>query len=273
MTTRLPIAAATQFCTEAISLRNGLTFFVDGNSKITLANGTYAEPAPNAFSLPAASVSGLNVGHCPGSTTICRDTCYVKGLARRAPSVYAGYERNAQVLDSLLGDRVEAMHAAEALAEWIRAYAPHGFRWHVSGDVWHRAHARWIVSVCQAAPAVPFWIYTRTLGAVSTLTHAENLAVNVSTDTANYSSASSVARLNGCRTCHMATGDGAVPGDLSPGDVIFPDYALRGRDLEEPSDAPWWQGLTHEQRAMVCPADFFGQSEQHRCGPCRKCLT
>lgn len=303
MTTSLPIAPTrTAFCSATVSLDHimpGLAFHLDGNSKITAGNGTYAEPAPNAFSLPAASVENalpLDLvamgGGCPGSTEACRSSCYVKGLAKHAPELYGRYQRNANTLAQLLRMPMLAFRAALALATWIRAHASEGFRWHVSGDVWDRDHATWIVNVCMLAPDVPFWIYTRTLDVVGVLRSANNLAVNVSADRDNYTEARAVALEHGARLTYLVHGDDAdpalatmppackpgcelctgVPDDLPAGSVVFPDYALRGRDLAEPITSPWWQALTHEQRAMVCGADFFSQSDSMRCGPCRKCL-
>jgi hypothetical protein len=259
----------TQFIHAKIDLPGGHHFTIDGNSKITRENGTFEAPAPNAFSLPAASVSRHNGAYCPGSTAVCRASCYVKGLARAEPDVYEAYAHNALALRVALIDRRHV--AAHALAEWIRAHVT-SFRWHVSGDVWSERHAEWIVRVAALAPDVPMWIYTRTLHAVGALMRADNLAVNVSADRDNLILATATARTYGARLCYIATDDGALPGALLSGDVIFPEYALRGRDLEEPTRALWWLGLTHEQRAMVCPADFFGQSESARCGPCNKCL-
>jgi hypothetical protein len=116
---RLPIA--TKFCAAEIPLdlfyEDGgeLSFFVDGNSKITASSGTYAEPMPNAFSLPAASVErgvfpdlpDRAPQACPGSTEVCRASCYVRGLAKHAPDLYAKYRENDRALRTVLalGDR------------------------------------------------------------------------------------------------------------------------------------------------------------------------
>jgi hypothetical protein len=258
----------TNFTHATIPLPGGLSFYLDGNSKITASNGTFAEPAPNAFSLPAASVG--HGAYCPGSTPTCRSSCYVRGLARNVPDVYGAYNGNAIALRLALTDLRDV--AARRLGEWIAEHARGGFRWHVSGDVWHELHASWIVKVCDVARDVLMWIYTRTLAAVPTLVRAENLAVNVSADRDNWLLASTTARRWGARITYMVT-DGEDLPPLPPDSVIFPDYPLRGRDLAEPTRALWWLGLTHEQRAMVCSADFFGQSESARCGPCNKCLT
>jgi hypothetical protein len=300
VTTRLPIAPTrTAFCEARIDVGHilpGRSLYIDGNSKITAGNGTYEEPAPNALSLPAASVSWRQ--DCPGSTEVCRSSCYVRGLAEREPELYARYRDNAGVITECLSDPMIGFRVGLALATWIRAHASAGFRWHVSGDVWSKAHAAWIVSVCMLAPDVPFWIYTRTLEAVETLSHANNLAVNVSADRENYAKARAIAEYTGARLTYLVAEDDplgehedwkgrqwdiclgfgcetctGVPHDLPPGSVIFPDYALRGLGLADPTSAPWWRALTHGQRAATCPTDFFGQSEARRCGPCTKCLT
>ena len=272
MTVNLSIA--TTFCGATLELFDGLALFLDGNSKITRENGTYSNPKPNALSLPAASVADVYAHAtpraCPGSTPTCRASCYVKGLAQHAPEIYSRYQSNADALATILkpgNDRAFFLSALK-LAQWIEENAAGGFRWHVSGDVLHAHHALWIAEVCALAPGVEFWIYTRTLEAVPVLIRAHNLAVNVSADADNFIAAREVAQANGARVCYLTT-DGSLP-ELPDGSVIFPDYALRTRKPGD--DATWWNSLTPDQRRGVCPTDQFGQSEAHRCGPCRKCF-
>ncbi len=264
---KLPVLpTATTFCSAEIELFDGLSFFVDGNSKITRENGTYANPKPNALSLPAASVE--NDGRaCPGSTPTCRASCYVRGLAQHAPALYSRYLSNAHALAEILrpgNDRGFAWSALK-LGMWIEDNASHGFRWHVSGDVLSLKHAEWIVNVCAVAADVPFWIYTRTLEAVGCLTTAPNLAVNVSADRDNFAAAKRIALEHGARLCYLTTGE--VPSDLPEGSVLFPDYPQR---KQKGSD--WFDTLAPEHRKMICPTDMYGQSEAHRCGPCTKCF-
>jgi hypothetical protein len=271
---RLPIA--TNFCTAEVELFDGLSFFLDGNSKITAGNGTYSHPKPNAFSLPAASVDEPYPAHtpraCPGSTTTCRASCYVRGLAKHAPGVYERYRSNAEVLAHVLRSAKDFSRSALLLAAWIEEHAAHGFRWHVSGDVWDEPmHARWIVEVCKLAPAVDFWIYTRTLAAVPSLVTAFNLAVNVSADADNFADAHAVALANGARICYLnSSADDVNLAVLPPGSVIFPDYQFRTRDAS--GDPTWWNALAPEHKRMICPTDQWGQSEAARCGPCKKCF-
>ena len=256
---------STSFTFAEVPLFDGLSFWIDGNSKITWDNGTYADPRPNAFSLP-------HIATCPGSTPRCRESCYVHGLKKAAPEVYAKYELNEGALHSVLLTSGRTLRAAEILARWIATNAPGGFRWHVSGDVTGISHAHFIVEVCRRAPEVNFWIYTRTLQVVRTLTGAPNLAVNVSADKDNYAVAESMAHVAGARLCYLVSSPDEVIPALPPRAVIFPDYPLRGRSLMFPIEHHWWKALSPHEARAVCPADFFGQSEQHRCGPCKKCL-
>jgi hypothetical protein len=277
MTTHLPIA--TQFCSAEIELFDGLSFFVDGNSKITRENGSYSHPKPNAFSLPAASVPVTDpIGEvalpqpCPRSTETCRSSCYVKGLAQHAPDLYARYQQNARVLAYCLRDNKAFYHSALKLSTWADDNAAHGFRWHVSGDVWGKRHAHWIAETCALADGVPFWIYTRTLEAVPELVKARNLAVNVSADKDNFEHARAVADAFGLTLCYLITShDDPNLARLPEGSVLFPDYPLRTRTERDTGHA-WWQALAPEFKRMICPTDQFGQSESHRCGPCTKCF-
>lgn len=264
-TTVTPTTSPTTFCYAKIDLGDGLAFHVDGNSKITWDNGSFAEPKPNAFSLP-------HIATCPGSTERCRESCYVHDLKKYAPQVYRNYELNEMTLHRVLMAPGSRSRSAHALADWIKENASAGFRWHVSGDVFSEMYAEWIIDVCWLASEVPFWIYTRSLWAVRVLTQARNLAVNVSVDKHNYDDGVLHAQRYGARLCYLVHApDETIPA-LPAGSVIFPDYDLRGRKLPEPTEHPWWKSLTLVEQRQVCPVDFFGQSETSRCGPCKKCL-
>jgi hypothetical protein len=255
---------ATTYVFTEVEVGKNLTLYVDGNSKITVGNGSYEEPVPNALSLP-------HISTCPGATESCMTACYVYGLQKNAPEVYKKYMQNERVIHRFLMSPVAREIAADAFAAWITENCPDGFRWHVSGDVMNDRYASWIVAVARRSPRIRHWIYTRSLDLVSVLIQAPNLAVNISADTDNYASARVIATETGARVCYL-TVDGSIPNDMQEGDVIFPDYSLRGRDMEKPTEHPWWQGLEQKHKKMVCPPDFFGQSERHRCGPCKKCL-
>lgn len=270
MTThRHGLPMVTKFCAVKVPVLPGLSFFIDGNSKITAGNGTFAVPTPNALSLPAASVSGLE--HCPGSTEACRASCYVKGLQAHAPDLYAHYQENERTLSAVLnaGNADHFDRAVLALGNWIEANCKGGFRWHVSGDVQSVAHAQFIRDVAMYAGSVQHWIYTRTMSAVSDLVGVRNLAVNLSADTDNYVEVRSAYEHYksygyAIRICYMST-QGEVPADLPNGSVVFVDYPLRKNDA-------WRASIEQRIWQMVCPTDYFGQSEAHRCGPCRKCM-
>lgn len=255
----------TKYVFTDVAIGDGLTLYVDGNSKVTVGNGSYENPLPNALSLP-------HISTCPGATTECLETCYVYGLRDNAPEVYAKYCQNERVLHRVLMYDDSLLSSAFAFSHWMIDNCPDGFRWHVSGDVFSKRHAEWIVAVAKGAKNVRQWIYTRSLPFVGDLIQAPNLVVNISGDAENYKLAKKISLQTGTRMCYMSR-DGAVPEDLTDNDVIFPDYSLRGRELANPTDHQWWQGLSAKHRRMVCVADFFGQSEHHRCGPCGKCLS
>jgi hypothetical protein len=253
----------TQFIHTKVEVLPGLSLTIDGNSKITAGNGTFLEPKPNALSLP-------HISTCPGSTEVCRSTCYVHGLQKHAPEVYEAYRHNERVMHRILMTPQASRVASATLGAWIAENCQGGFRWHVSGDVMNDRHAQWIVDVSRAS-GVRCWIYTRSIDLVPLLFSTWNLIVNISCDSENWEPARAMAGRLGVRLCYL-TVDGTFP-ELPPGSVIFPDYALRGRDLDDPTSLPWWQGLSQDARKMVCPADFYGQSRTARCGVCTKCLV
>ena len=263
--------ATTIFVDHKLDIGGGQHLWLDGNSKITAGNGTFAEPVANAFSLP----SGKYDGACPYATPACLASCYTLGLKKHAPALAEKYEHNLQLIANLvLYNHSTWNRSITAIARYAQETCPAGFRWHVSGDVFNRPYAIWIAEVCKAAPDVPFWIYTRSFPYLAPLVGIPNLVVNLSADRDNYDEAIKASIEYNClRICYMSTRDGYVPDGLHKTDVIFPDYNLRGRDLDDPTTAPWWQGLTQIQRRSVCPPDMFGQSEKLRCGPCKKCLV
>lgn len=274
---RKSAAKNTAFCVAELAGPGGV-IYLDGNGKITAGNGTMKEPRPNAFSLPSGNSEDRRQW-CPGSTATCRASCYTQGLYDAQPEIARMYEHNGRMLrDVILADEAVGADWALVFADWITANAPHGFRWHVSGDVINAGHALWISLVARLAPRVKFWIYTRSLFALPLLV-ADNLTVNVSCDVDNYAEARvafDAWRDYGrpVRLCYM-TVDGTVPADLSFGSVIFPDYPMRGvgaNAKEQRDGSAFWQSLDSFQRGMVCPVDFYGKSDLLRCGPCRKCI-
>jgi hypothetical protein len=263
----------TEFVHAIVPLHDGRHFVIDGNSKITASGGTYEHPAPNAFSLP-------HISYCPGSTPSCRASCYVHGLKRDAPDVYAAYEHNAMTLHAVLATAWSREGAAARLGHWIQEHCAE-FRWHVSGDVFSSQYAQWLSSVCRTAHRTKFWIYTRSFTLLEDL-EAKNLVVNLSADRDNWSAAhrkwffrTRYAHLQQYRICYMSQAPGDVPEDLPDGSVIFPDYPVRGRHLPVATDGVFWQGLKSRERKMTCPVDYFGLSEELRCGfaRCSKCMV
>lgn len=241
----------TKFCTETIAVE-GLPLTIDGNTKI----GGWPDPIPNALSLPAPAC-------CPGSTEVCRSTCYASWQGSKLPQALRDrYEANEATIREILAQPDAGYTAAMQLARWIAAHCRDvGFRWHVSGDVFSDQYAWWIVAVCLGSPEVLHWIYTRTMQAVPILCHAHNLASNVSADRANYRRALEVAQCYDCRLTYLWQGED-LP-ELPSGSVVFPDYPQRRASGRV--DLP--RGI----KPMLCPADYFGQSERQRCGVCTQC--
>lgn len=244
-----------------------LTFYFDGNGKITRENGSFASPAPNAFSL-------VQVEDCPYATPTCKSVCYVHRLEEAEAKVHDAYKHNSRVIREVLENDCYFLEAVSAFSTWIRANSKKGFRWHVSGDIISEKHTLFIGSVCDAAPEVPFWIYTRSFVLLRPFLYPKtnNLVINLSADKDNYKQALLWHKEFGLRICYL-TVDGEIPEDLPNGSVIFPSHELRGYGLTNPKEAPWWKTLRVQQKRMVCPPDFFGQSERLRCGPCKKCLV
>lgn len=257
----LPIVSAapqTKFATAQLKGPHGLSLWLDGNQKITAGNGTYDDPKPNALSLVA-------VDDCPGSTNACRAACYVAGLEDAAPDVAKRYQQNSKTLRRILaGDNGSSLDWAELLAAWISDNARGGFRWHVSGDVFSELHAHWIAQVARRSSDVVHWIYTRSFAWIGVLADSP-VVVNISADRDNEAEARAVANRYDLRVCYMASSASDLPIDPDPGDVLFPDYALR-------RDDDWLASLPVGVRRGICPVDFFGKSEHIRCGVCRKCM-
>lgn len=285
-------AKTTSFCHARLDGPGGLHLFFDGNGKVTAENGTLADPRPNAFSLPASSFG--DAAHCPDSTPTCRAACYVDGLAKAQPDLYATYEHNARTIRAIFDDLDWMDESCNSLADawclhvadWIKKNAAGGFRWHVSGDVFSFEYAEWIADVVRESAPVRHWIYTRSfdflvpLMEVSTL-RGGNLAINLSVDKDNFAAGATASLEHADRDGNVprlnylvTSADEKIP-PLGKDDVIFPDYPLRlsAKTFEE---SAWWQSLDARDRGLVCPVDARGKAETRRCGlganQCGRCL-
>ncbi len=246
----------------------GVAVWFDGNSKITVGNGTFKNPTANAFSL-------IQIKDCPEATETCKSVCYVHKLEKNEQEVYDKYVLNSTTIRLILSKLEYVETAIDSMAKYIRENCADGFRWHVSGDIFSSEYGLFIRGVCKRSPKVRHWIYTRSFAYVGVLLHLPNLVINLSVDRDNWFLARRLIQrypTHNLRACYL-TVDGSIPYDLPDGSVIFPSHELRGRDLKNPRQAEWWQSITPRDRRMVCPADFFGQSENIRCGPCKKCLV
>lgn len=255
-------AASTAFCGEKIEGPGG-HLWVDGNGKITAGNGTLDQPRPNAFSL-------VEIEDCPGSTPSCRAACYVHGLKANAPDTHALYTHNSRTIRQILAGW-HYYEWAGRMARYIGENCKGGFRWHVSGDVFSADYAYWIAYICRQTPHVNHWIYTRSFGPITEpLLAVPNLAINISADKDNAAAAREYADNHGLRLCYLiAAGDVLPAGIVKDGDVIFPDYQLRGGTVR---GAAWFAALPPTLKSYVCPVDYHGKAENRRCGPCARCL-
>lgn len=240
-------------------------FWFDGNGKITGDDGFFENPAVNSFSL-------VQVQDCPFATPTCKRVCYVQGLEKAQQKIHNKYRHNSREIRKILPNSAHRETLVLVFANWISAHNLNGFRWHVSGDIFSLQYARFIRNVCDLAPETAFWLYSRSFRYLKPLAGSSNLIVNLSADKDNWAEALKIHRKFGFRLCYL-TVEGEVPSELPDGSVIFPSYELRGRSLLKPTEVQWWQSLEKHYRRMVCPADFFGQSEHRRCGPCKKCLV
>lgn len=257
-------AASTEFIVAEIVV-HGRTFYFDGNQKITAGNGDFERPKPNAFSTVQAQ-------DCPFRTPTCDSTCYVHNLQKYQPEIHKHYQINSEHIREAMTNGF--YETAYAFADWISDNAQGGFRWHVSGDIFSMRYSEFINEVCREASDVNHWIYTRSFPFLEPILNVPNLTINLSADKDNYWLARRYADQHDLRVCYL-TIEGEVPEDLKPGDVIFPDYGLRGvgqKPFEFRRDSEWWNSLEGRNKKLVCPTDVYGKSENVRCGPCKKCL-
>ena len=86
--------AKTGFAFREIEIE-GYKFWIDGNSKVTANNGTFENPAANAFSLP-------HLITCPDKTRRCAKACYVNELKEYSPATYSKFQINHQTIQAVL---------------------------------------------------------------------------------------------------------------------------------------------------------------------------
>lgn len=242
----------THFASKKVDIGSGMHVYFDGNSKVQIGDLV----TPNSFSLIAKD-------DCPGSTPLCRAVCYTGGIP---DTILAQYEHNSATIRKITSAGLPHWYgsAVEAFAAHAREFAPQGFRWHVSGDLYSPEYTNFVAMVCRAASDVPFWIYTRSFQWAQILRDIPNLTVNLSADWHNWGAAKRMHDLYGFRVCFMVNGP-ITPARLPDGSVIMPTHEQRT------SDSALWRSLDPRRRKMICPPDMFGQ-EKYRCGPCTKCI-
>jgi hypothetical protein len=253
-------APTTAFSSYKLEGPGGYYLWFDGNSKITAGNGSFYEPLPNGFSL-------LPIIDCPGSTSTCEASCYVRYINIYNPELYSYYEHNSITIKKIL-DSNYSEEWNNLFAKWIVSNCQGGFRWHISGDIYSLEYSKWIAEVCKKSSTVNHWIYTRSFDLLEPLNNIDNLTINLSLDKDNISKVIENKFLSNFRWCYLSS-NGEIIESLREGDIIFPDYAFR-KSTDEGKE--WFKNLLPRQKKMVCPVDYHGKSEKIRCGPCDKCL-
>jgi hypothetical protein len=202
------------------------------------------------FGLPSRST-------CPGRSALCAAACYSYRLEQFRPGVRARYRRNLalsrrsdfarRVLDLLAARQVEVV------------------RVHTAGDFYSAAYARQWLAVMRAAPAVRFFLYTRSwrqrdlrrvLGAMARL---PNVRVWFSCDRETGLPRRVPARV---RLAWLMTG----PDDRPPrADLVFRVRRLRGAVQKR---VAWRDG---PGAALVCPTENGVTGHRTSCSQCSFC--
>ena len=142
----------------------------------------------NTFSLRAGRPED-NSGTCPCSTKGeggCAGVCYAMNI-RRIYKAYANKEDfNTELVKDKHGEELFEL-LDDTIAEWYKEnWNRHPFfRIHTSGDMFSEEYAHAWVRVIKKYPSIRFWLYTRTLFAVSILAECENLTLFLSCDPVN----------------------------------------------------------------------------------------
>jgi hypothetical protein len=234
------------------------------------------------WSLPA-------VASCPNIDETCSQCYALDGWYRTSISAQLGRVLRLEYLRGLiatgnLGEWVEWMlaqlkklrpvevlpeqHSDKELLSHLRLHGlsnrpvPY-FRWHDSGDVFHREYAEAIIKICQETPGVAHWLPTRMAGLFLSLVQSKhqlpaNLAIQVS--------------------CHRggmleSIQHGAVREirRLQPSARVGVTYTYKGcvnRTVDMES--------VHEgfgPSASVCPATIAKAREDRVCTGCRRCWS
>ena len=149
---------ATNFVLKPVEIRMSdgrfFNFWFDGNSKVTVGNGSFDEPVANSFSL-------VQVQDCPFATPICASICYVHKLEEAEAAVHQKYHQNSANIREVLKNPGYTIETENVFAEIIKHNCRQGFRWHVSGDVFSQEYAYFIRNVCLKFQPIFSWIYTR----------------------------------------------------------------------------------------------------------------
>jgi len=101
--------------------------------------------------LPSFSTSAGVHGSCP----ITCNGCYALKMERIYPSVKKSYSNNLQMA---------VMHMKEtfeAISNYLTAFRPVLFRWHVSGDILNKAYLTHMIMIAEKHPTTQFFAFTK----------------------------------------------------------------------------------------------------------------
>lgn len=201
--------------------RLGLQYDAKTAGAVLWGKGGASALVPNAFGLPAGPIEVG--GSCPGATGVCAAVCYAAAGEAYAPGLRAMYENNLATVRELLGARgwrdlaaafVEVVEASADMQRRAGIERP-SFRWHSSGDILNRRHARAIVEAARATPSVDHWLYTRTVEVAGILASGPgNLRAFLSGDADNIATVSSAAQVHGLPVALLVPDTTLIPGDL-----------------------------------------------------------
>jgi hypothetical protein len=135
------------------------------------------------------------------------------------------------------------------------------FRWHDSGDLFHRDYARAVFEVCRRTPAVLHWLPTRMGALVASLVESgerlpPNLAVQISCHRNGKLEGGQTVALNTILRHQPGARVGLTYSMSGPASRVLPDTLVR-------------QAFGPESK--VCPATVATNREDRTCNGCRRC--
>jgi hypothetical protein len=215
-----------------------------GNTKLGLRKRLWG------FGLPSRTT-------CPGRSALCARVCYSYHLERFRPSVRARYRRNLT-----LSRRPDF---PQRVLAFLSARPVDVVRVHTAGDFYSAAYARQWLSIMVAAPAVRFFLYTRSWRVrgirrvLVAMARLPNVRIWFSCDQEIGVPRRVPAKV---RLAWLLT----EPDDWPPrADLVFRVRRLRGTVQKR---VTWREG---NGAALVCPTENGATGPRATCSQCRFC--